>query len=108
MTENELSYSIIGAAIEVHKELGGPGLLEDLYEEALCEELRLREIAVERQIAVPVFYKGQSTFKEISSRSARREQSNRGGQAYCARQSDLSCTVPDLFKVNRQETRTCH
>ena len=31
MTENELSHVIIGAAIEVHKELGGPGLLEDMY-----------------------------------------------------------------------------
>ena len=37
MTENELSHVIIGAAIEVHKILG-PGLLEDLYEEALCHE----------------------------------------------------------------------
>ena len=35
MTENELSHEIIGAAIEAHKELGGPGLLEDIYEEAL-------------------------------------------------------------------------
>jgi hypothetical protein len=34
MNENELSYEIIGAAIEVHKMLGGPGLLEDMYEEA--------------------------------------------------------------------------
>jgi len=31
MTENELSHEIIGAAIEVHKQLGGPGLLEDVY-----------------------------------------------------------------------------
>ena len=34
--ENALSRIIIGAAIEVHKELGGPGLLEDMYEETLC------------------------------------------------------------------------
>ena len=39
MIENEISKLIIGAAIEVHKELGGPGLLEDIYEEALCYEI---------------------------------------------------------------------
>jgi GxxExxY protein len=39
MTENELSHSIIESAIEVHKILGGPGLLESVYEEALVWEL---------------------------------------------------------------------
>ena len=57
MNENELSQAIIGAAIEVHKELG-PGLLEDVYEEALCFELREREFDVKRQIEIPVIYKG--------------------------------------------------
>ena len=37
--ENEISRLLIGAAIEVHKTLGGPGLLESVYEEALCFEL---------------------------------------------------------------------
>ena len=45
MNENELSKIIVDAAIEVHRELGGPGLIEDLYEEALAEELRLRGVA---------------------------------------------------------------
>jgi len=58
MTENELSNVIIGAAIEVHRELGGPGLLEDVYEEALCHELELRGLAVQRQIGVAIEYKG--------------------------------------------------
>jgi GxxExxY protein len=40
MNENDVSKIIVDAAIEVHRELGGPGLLEDLYEEALAEELR--------------------------------------------------------------------
>ena len=44
MTENELSFEIIGAAIEVHRVLG-PGLLESAYEECLCYELRQKEIA---------------------------------------------------------------
>jgi len=48
---------IIGAPIEVHRILG-PGLLESAYEECLCHELHLREISFERQIELPVEYKG--------------------------------------------------
>jgi GxxExxY protein len=54
---NRLSESVIGAAIEVHRELG-PGLLESFYEHALCLELAQRELAFERQVAVRVSYKG--------------------------------------------------
>jgi GxxExxY protein len=53
-----LSHEIIGAAIEVHRLLG-PGLLESVYEAALSRELRLRDIVVERQITLPVNYKGE-------------------------------------------------
>ena len=56
--ENELSNKIIGAAIEVHRALGGPGLLESIYEAALCHELMLQGIKYKRQLAVPVVYKG--------------------------------------------------
>ena len=45
--ENEISYKIIGAAIEVHKVLGGPGLLESMYESALCHELQLRRLKIQ-------------------------------------------------------------
>jgi len=48
---------IIGAAIEVHRVLG-PGLLESAYEECLCHELYLRGLSFERQVALPVSYKG--------------------------------------------------
>jgi hypothetical protein len=44
MNENEISKIIVDAAIEVHRELGGPGLVEEVYEEAMAEELRLRGI----------------------------------------------------------------
>jgi len=54
----ELTESIIGAAIEVHRLLG-PGLLESIYEEALCHELELRGIRAERQVEVDVIYKGK-------------------------------------------------
>jgi len=48
---------IIGAAIEVHRQLG-PGLLESAYEECLCHELHLLGLAFERQVELPVSYKG--------------------------------------------------
>jgi GxxExxY protein len=53
----ELSHSVIGAAIEVHRHLG-PGLLESIYEATLCHELSLRGVAFERQVIVPIEYKG--------------------------------------------------
>ena len=56
MHENEISEKIIGAAIEVHKYYG-PGLVEQVYEEALCHEFSLRDIRFERQKPVPIFYK---------------------------------------------------
>lgn len=57
MHENEISERIIGAAIEVHRILG-PGLIERIYEEALCHEFHLRGIGFERQKPVPIDYKG--------------------------------------------------
>ncbi|HON47793.1 MAG TPA: GxxExxY protein [Kiritimatiellia bacterium] len=58
MVENEISAIILDAAIAVHKELGGPGLLESVYEEALAFELQDRGVSVERQVPVPLVYKG--------------------------------------------------
>ena len=55
--KDALTEKIIGAAIEVHRVLG-PGLLESIYEEALCHELTLQNIRFERQVAIDVFYKG--------------------------------------------------
>jgi GxxExxY protein len=59
MTENELSRHIYECAIEVHRTLGGPGLLESVYEEALAWELGQRGLSVQRQLALPIPYKGQ-------------------------------------------------
>jgi GxxExxY protein len=56
-TSEELSFRMIGAAIEVHKALGA-GLLESAYEQCLCRELSLQGIPFERQVALPVEYKG--------------------------------------------------
>ena len=67
MTQNEISKIIVDAAIEVHREIGGPGLLEDIYEESLAEELRLRGLFVERQLYVPILYKGRVLGKPLRS-----------------------------------------
>ncbi len=56
MTENELSFEIIGAAIEVHRVLG-PGLLESAYEECLCYELQQKKFHIEQQFWLPMRYK---------------------------------------------------
>ncbi len=58
MTENEVSGVILDCAIEVHRTLGGPGLLESVYEEALVWELTQRGLQVARQASLPVRYKG--------------------------------------------------
>lgn len=56
-TDDELSFLIRGAIFEVHNNLG-PGLLEEVYEEALVYELKQKGLDVKTQISVPVFYKG--------------------------------------------------
>lgn len=60
MNINEITAEIVDAAIEVHRTLGGPGLLESVYEEALGFELRQRHLFVEKQKEVPIIYKGHS------------------------------------------------
>ena len=57
LDENALSKIIVDSAIEVHRRLGGPGLLESVYEEALCFELRSRGLSVIRQKEVVIRYK---------------------------------------------------
>ncbi len=57
MTENEIGTMVIEAAIAVHRELG-PGLLETVYEIILARELADRGLTVERQVPVPIIYKG--------------------------------------------------
>ena len=56
MTENEISYKIIGAAIALHKNLG-PGLLESVYENALAHDLIEDGLIVKKQVPMPFIYK---------------------------------------------------
>lgn len=64
MTDNEITYEIRGAIYDVYKDLG-PGLLESVYEEALCFELEQRGLKVERQVQVPITYKGNVLKTEL-------------------------------------------
>jgi GxxExxY protein len=56
MTENDLSYQIIGAALELHRNIG-PGLLESTYESALAYDLRQMGLEVRQQVPMPFVYK---------------------------------------------------
>lgn len=61
---HDLTYLIVGAAIQVHKNLG-PGLLERVYNKCLEHEFRLREIEYSSELAVPVTYKGLNIDTEL-------------------------------------------
>ena len=56
MHENDISYKIIGAALDIHKNIG-PGLLESAYENALAFDLRELGFEVQQQVAMPFIYK---------------------------------------------------
>jgi GxxExxY protein len=64
MEQNELTYLIRGAIFEVYNQLG-PGLLESVYEEALCYELENKGLQVERQKVVPLVYKGHELHTDL-------------------------------------------
>jgi GxxExxY protein len=76
MEENEISHKTIGAAIEVHRILG-PGLLESIYEEALCHELHLRGIKFLRQQPILIHYEDIKLGTE--QKLKRRERGGRRG-----------------------------
>ena len=57
MKENDLGTKILEAAISIHRELG-PGLLESVYEVILCRELKEFGLNVERQVPIPITYRG--------------------------------------------------
>ena len=78
---------IISCAIEVHKYLG-PGLLESVYESALCVEFKAKSLPFKRQVGIPLYYKGE-LISEAPSRLDRRRQGDRGGQGCRG-----SCTNP--------------
>jgi GxxExxY protein len=60
LTEDEISRHIVDCAIDVHRTLGGPGLLESVYQEALAWELEECGLTVEREVWIQLVYKGQT------------------------------------------------
>ena len=64
MTENQISYQIRGAIFDVYNELG-PGLLESVYEEAMVFELKKRGLSIQRQLEVPILYKGEKLSTDL-------------------------------------------
>ncbi len=60
MTENEISKVVVKSAIEVHRTLGGAGLLEGVYEESLFWEIQHRGLFVQKQLEVPIIYKNHT------------------------------------------------
>lgn len=63
MELNQLSYQIIKAAINVHKELG-PGLLESVYQSCMVIELRCMGVKVQTEVPLPIYYRGQRVHEE--------------------------------------------
>jgi GxxExxY protein len=61
---DELTYRVIGCAIEVHKQIG-PGLIESVYEKCLAREFELRNIQYQKQLWVPLQYKGVQIDTEL-------------------------------------------
>jgi GxxExxY protein len=57
LIHGEITEKVLGAAIEVHKHLG-PGLLESTYDACLCHEFEIRGLAFQRQVHLPLKYKG--------------------------------------------------
>jgi GxxExxY protein len=64
LIEGELTETIIGAAIEVHR-YWGPGLYEDIYEKSLCRELSLQGLRFQRQIKLPLIYKDEQVGDDL-------------------------------------------
>ena len=83
--DEDLTKQIIGAAIEVHRELG-PGLLESVYEECLCHELSTRQIPFRRQVVLPLIYKTK--------------------QLDCGFRADVIIADKDLIEIKAVETVT--
>ena len=64
MNENDITYKIRGCVYDVYNEIG-PGALESVYEEALSYEIEQAGLKVDRQVSVPIIYKGQHLANDL-------------------------------------------
>lgn len=89
MLVNDITGQIVQAAVQVHRTLGGPGLLESVYEEALVWELNHRGLYVDRQLQIAIIYKGQQLASFIAPRYSCRKMGHYRGQINHRVQSNL-------------------
>ena len=95
---------IIGAAIEVHRNLG-PGLLESAYEECLCHELHLRGLDFKRQVPLPLLYKGLKVGLRVQDRLDRARRGRSGIEGSRKTSANPRGTALDVPEIDRQESR---
>jgi hypothetical protein len=95
---------IIGAAIEVHRNLG-PGLLESAYEECLCHELHLRGIYFKRQVPLPLLYIRSKAGLRIQARPDRARRNHSGIEGSRKALANLRGPALDLPEIDWQESR---
>jgi hypothetical protein len=101
LLHEKLTEHVIGAAIEVHRELG-PGLMESAYEECLYHELHLRNLNFQRQLPLPVQYIRCRSRLRISDRSRRRGFADTRTQVPRASSAGPRSTTPDILKTERK------
>jgi GxxExxY protein len=107
MTENEISYKIIGVALELHKNIG-PGLLESVYERALCYDLKQAGLNIAFQVPMPFVY------KEVKMEVGYRIDIVVEGQVLIEVKSVETlapvhfCSNADVFEIVRSKVRLAH
>jgi hypothetical protein len=103
VTENEIGTVVVESALAVHLQLG-PGLLETVYEVVLVRELQDRGLKVERQVSVPIEYRGDQVRRRLSGRLNRRRQGYSGIEIYRTSDGCAQETDPDVFAAYRMQT----
>src|SRR5881397_2511815 len=104
---NQVSRTIIGAAIDVHRTLG-PGLLESAYEQCLAHEFGLRHIPFEQQKPLPVDYTRSATGLRISVGLSGSGNRRRGGESQRSSTPHPSGSTAQLFETWWMEARIAH
>ena len=97
--ENQISRKVVRCAIEVHRRLGGSGLLESIYEEAIAWELSQTDLQVARQVNVPICYRG-NILAAPAHRLAHRRQSHCRMQGDHTLQPRVRGPTPDLPQID--------
>ena len=103
---NDISYRIIGSAIEVHKHLG-PGLLESIYHNCMMDELLRNDMAFQSHVAVPIVYKGRQLAEPLRLDLLVEDLIVVELKAV-ENASGVLCSVAFLFKISGQAKRTAY